>query len=121
MLAGGIWLFDMPPWTGLFPKRHKLVFQAKDMGTCNSLEILLGAVRNGEQLWLAKQCLRPHEGRSINMSLVCETLHSYFHPQGCSISPIVSKDACDILNQYSHVIVGGDSLLRHTAQGLMMI
>ena len=100
---------------------QKGTFQKRDLAPCRSLEDLLNAVKFGERLWHNEECLQINEGRSLNTSLQCQMLPSYFLPQGCGISFLASENACDILNKYSHVVIDGDSLGRHTAQALMMI
>ena len=43
---------------------------------------------------------------------------SYFVPFGCSLRIFSAEEACSVLSQYSHTLVAGDSLTRHTVQGL---
>lgn len=100
---------------------RKDTFQQKNLVACSSLDRLLDAVKNGKRYWDDEQCLCINEGRSFDRSLQCQLLPSYFLPQGCDIPYLADEDACNILNQFSHVVIHGDSLGRHTAQALMMM
>lgn len=105
------------PWS-----LHSNTFQQTNLAPCTSLDGLLRVVKYGQRHWYDEPCLQSNdEGRHSNTSLLCEVSPSYFLPHECGIPSLESETACNILNKYSHVVISGDSLARHTAQGLMMI
>lgn len=99
---------------------HSEAFQGSKHSTCKSLDELLVALKFGERKWKGRE--ESSQGpRHHNQSIAYESSPSYFVSKECQISYISAEEACTILNKYSTVIIAGDSLGRHTAQGLMMI
>lgn len=80
---------------------------------CSNIPDLMKALRLGTRSWIKPEMQ--------NMpSLVREQEQSYFVPHGCDISPLSHRQICDILNQYSHVLLLGNSLTRQLRQALFM-
>lgn len=102
-------------------------YQDGNQKMCGSLDSLLRAVRNGHRVWeegedkTVPAAIVAEEERPVNTSLLYETQPSHFLPRGCHLPYIGKEQACKILSRYSHVVIAGDSLARHTAQGLNML
>jgi hypothetical protein len=86
--------------------------------TCKSLNDLLHAVKYGEREWESIGQAVHHEPRSKEDSIMYQDLQSHFVPKDCEIDFMDEEKACDVLNKYSNIILFGDSLNRHTAQGI---
>lgn len=48
-------------------------------------------------------------------------MYSTFRPHGCSVPYFPPSRACQTLKRYSTVIIYGDSMMRHTTQGLLSL
>lgn len=99
---------------------------------CSSLKDLLLAVKQGRRVVRAEgwpailadkdQDYFHNNGRNPSTdSIADQEVPSYFVPHGCQLDLLDDMQACTILNKYSHVVFWGDSLGRHTVQGLMMM
>lgn len=86
----------------------------KEVKPINNSSELLSAIKYGRRIWLDPV----NENKT---SIEKETFKSYFVPHQFHIPPLSSAQACDIMAQYSHFILFGDSLTRHMSQGLFMI
>lgn len=89
-------------------------FQSHHSKTCKTTEQLLGAIKYGRRRW-APQI----EARNLSL-LQREKMPSSFVPHGCDIPYYSPKSMCEVLNRFSHVVIQGDSLSRHTHGGLIM-
>jgi len=78
-----------------------------------TIDELLFAVKNGQRRWLnaSHELLPPIEK---------EKHQSYFVPAQYDIPPLSSTELCDIMTNYSHFLLIGDSLTRHTEQAILM-
>jgi len=81
---------------------------------CTRLDEALVAIKDGSRRWL-------NPNISAEDSLVAEVHPSYFVPGGCDMPFLSPREVCAAFNQYSQIIVAGDSLSRHMMQGLMMM
>ncbi|KAL3780807.1 hypothetical protein ACHAWO_004453 [Cyclotella atomus] len=79
---------------------------------CETVDELLQAIANGKRKW--------KYATDNSTFLQKEQTHSSFIPYHCDV-PLHSPDQiCDILNQFSHVVMQGDSLSRHQQGSLLM-
>ncbi|EJK72186.1 hypothetical protein THAOC_06306 [Thalassiosira oceanica] len=81
---------------------------------CTRLDEALVAIKDGSRRWL-------NPNINTEDSLVAEVHPSYFVPGGCDMPFLSPREVCAAFNQYSQIIVAGDSLSRHMMQGLMMM
>ena len=89
-------------------------FQSYHSRPCETVQELLGAIRDGRRRW-------PSHIEAQNLSLLeREKIPSSFVPHGCDIPFFSPKSICQVLNRFSHVVMQGDSLSRHTHGGLLM-
>lgn len=88
-------------------------FQKFHDTACSTIQDLTQALRYGTRKWVKPD----FQNKS---SLEREVEQSYFVPHGCDIEPLSHRRICDVLNQYSHVILVGNSLIRHLRQALFM-
>jgi len=87
-------------------------FAPKHNKTCKTTQQVLQAIKFGKRLW---------ESNVQEMTMAeKEQLPSTFIPRGCDIPTLSPARICNILNQFSHIIFGGDSLSRHLRSGFLM-
>jgi hypothetical protein len=89
-------------------------FQRHHSKTCESVEELLGAIKYGYRRWdpvIEAQNLTLQER---------ENIPSVFVPSGCDIPIYAPDQICKIFNHFSHIVLQGDSLLRHGQVGILM-
>ncbi|KAL7465163.1 hypothetical protein ACHAXS_005489 [Conticribra weissflogii] len=81
------------------------------MPVCSSVKNYLDAIRLGSRLW------SNHDHSSKG------TTPSVFVPFGCyaPTTPPPTFGVCKTLSQYDHIILHGDSIMRHIKQGIFMI
>ena len=86
--------------------------QRQHQDSCSSVTETLDAIRLGTRQWEPQ-----YQNRSL---LERESFYSTFIPHGCDVPLNTPAQMCDILNQFSHVVIQGDSLSRHLQGGLLM-
>lgn len=69
--------------------------------------------------------IQPHDvcrnASGLQQSLKLGKRHQkHFVPHGCRVQWYTPQEACEVISQYSDVVFAGDSLVRHTVQGLWM-
>jgi hypothetical protein len=110
------------------------VASAKPLPKCDSIVDILDSIKNGERKWseedeikFALELMRlealPDTMAMVEHDIKKEQLPSRFAPSKCHVPfiPLSPDRACEILNKFSHVILDGDSLVRHFRQTLIMI
>ena len=82
---------------------------------CATVKELLDAIRLGTRQW-------DDEVTARNLSILeREMIPSIFVPYGCDVPVHSPAEMCEeIMNQFSHVIIRGDSLSRHLNNGLLV-
>ena len=88
-------------------------FQKFHPTSCSNMTDLTQALRYGTRKWIKPEV-------TDKPALEREREQSYFVPNGCDIGPLSSRRICDILNKYSHVMLVGNSMIRHLRQGMLM-
>ena len=108
---------------------------------CSSLPQLLDAVAFGQRLPVpgfdfTQDHLNLNELQSAILALpqnsskstawgatrkMTEYALSYFVPNGCILRSFSPEQICGIFSQYSDIVIVGDSLTRHTVQGMYML
>jgi hypothetical protein len=88
-------------------------FQKFHNTTCSNMTDLTQALRDGTRTWIKPEA-------QDKPALERELEQSYFVPNGCDIGPMSRGRICGILNQYSHVLLIGNSMIRHLRQAMLM-
>jgi hypothetical protein len=88
-------------------------FQKFHDTTCSNITDLTQAMRYGTRSWIKPEVQN-------KTALEREVEQSYFMPKGCDIGPLSRQRICGILNQYSHVLLVGNSMIRHLRQAMLM-
>ena len=90
---------------------QRIDFEPHFSKSCTSVLELLDAVKYGQRQWIDERIQHMSSQKQ-------ESTPSYFVPYGCHI-PVLSPDAiCAVLEKFSHVVMLGDSLLRHVSTEL---
>lgn len=89
-------------------------FRAHQSRTCETVHELLRAIKDGRRRWTSHI-----EAQNLSL-LERESIPSSFVPDRCDIPYYSPKKMCAVLNRFSHVVIQGDSLSRHTHGGLLM-
>ncbi|EED87604.1 predicted protein [Thalassiosira pseudonana CCMP1335] len=81
---------------------------------CRDVGEYLTSIKLGRRVW--------NENVTTDVPMVKETIPSKFVPSHCHVPllPPSPEKTCEILNQFSHVILHGDSLTRHLRQAMLM-
>lgn len=90
---------------------------------CKDTSEILQSIKLGTRHWDDDQDGNNVDSYNHSDPLQRERRHSRFVPSSCELPsfPPSPEQTCDILNQYSHVIITGDSLHRHLYQTITMI
>jgi hypothetical protein len=89
-------------------------FQAHHSRPCEMAQELLRAIKYGRRRWDSGT-----EAQNLSL-LQRESLPSTFVPASCNIPYYSPKKMSAVLNRFSHVVIQGDSLSRHTHGGMLM-
>ena len=81
---------------------------------CDTVDEMLQAITNGKRKW------KYYDNIDNSTLLQMEQTHSSFIPYHCDVPLHSPEQICFILNQFSHVVMQGDSLSRHQQGGLLM-
>lgn len=79
---------------------------------CATSEELTKAIRDGQRVW-------PKGAEHLDVQAKQQT-GSTFVPDQCHIPTMQPTEMCDILNQFSHIFLSGDSLSRHLLEGFLI-
>lgn len=85
--------------------------QQSSLPKCSSAQQVQDALQWGHREWDNKE-------HNKLPSLEKEQVGSHFVPFGCRIEAFTPDQICNVLNQYSQVVLMGDSLLRHIHQAI---
>lgn len=101
------------------PKRVPFSVTEKDFGRHHSQQQEQKNCRTSTELLLAVQ--KGHREWDDAQRQGDDSQPSFFVPAFCDIPPMTFHRACDILQQFSSVILIGDSLLRHLLEALYSV